>query len=172
MSRGSKELAQARRTIRFHGNIDARDLINKIRTDIRNVRLPQRNSQDTYYFMQGVLRLYFDGELKTAENILGLNSALEFMTDKSHITEYDKNLNGLHVKDIINRFKAVETTNLKVDKERSKSVKRTINNDYSIIEIKNFAMAHEYAPFTSWCITSSENMLNSYCSNSLHNSKI
>lgn len=165
MSRGSKELAQARRFIREFGkpiSTDPSTLINNIRNDIRNVRLPRRNNQDTYHFIKGVLRLYFDGELKTAEKILGLNSALEFIADDAHINEYDKNLNGLHINEIINRFKVVEAINLKEDMIRSQSLKLTKNKDYNIIEIKDYNMAKEYSKYTSWCITSSENMFNSY----------
>ena len=43
------------------------------------------------------------------------------------------------------------------------------NEEYEIVHIKNFEEAKPYHAYTSWCITSSEQMWDSYSANGLNN---
>ena len=75
---------------------------NFVRVDLRN-DLPSLRDKQISKFTLGVTRMFIDGELGDANIIGNLNTTLKLLS--AHINEYDRNLNGLNVDELISKFK-------------------------------------------------------------------
>lgn len=167
MSRDAKTKHRVRRILRLQGYSNPQKIIDSIIHDIPNVRLPKVNNKDTYKFLEGITRFFTSKELSSAQRIMEINQILKLIADDTHVNEYDYNLNGLSYSQIINRFKTISRKNHILEEKNSRSVKYIRNPDYDIIKIDSFEKAELFAPYTSWCITTSKNMYNSYTNDGL-----
>ena len=136
-------------------------IINSIRTDIPNVRLANHK------FLLGAVRLFLQGQLSDGHSIYELNNTLKYIASDAHVNEYDSNLNNESLQTLVDRFKGVVKVNLKQSMAASNARQLTVNQAYTIVPINNFEDASEYEGYTSWCVTQSENMFNSYATNGI-----
>lgn len=141
-----------------YNNAKKKEILDNIRHDIPNVR--RMNSK----YILGVTRMYINGELNDAEQILKLNNALHYLTDEAHVKEYDENLNGETATTITQRFQIVAEEDLRKAKKESAARKNelTVNEDYEIVEIDTAEKASKYSKYTSWCVTQSSSAFDSY----------
>lgn len=160
-NRESKNINLARKYLKNNGysDVNSQKILDAIRSDIPNARLGQCK------FLLGIVRLYLNGELNNGERIMEFNSILPFIADKSHIGEYDFNLNNLSLEEIIDKFSAIRDNNSKESRKSSYSKTYKRNNDYKIVRIYNFINASFYSGYTSWCITKNEESYKSYAGN-------
>ena len=116
--RGSKNLHQVRAYIQQEKpNMNAQQVIDALRHDIPNIRLPRINNTDYYQFALGVARMYLNGDLSDADTILSLNNVLKYVASNAHIKEYDKNLNNLTAKQLIDRFSGIVAQDIEQSKQ-------------------------------------------------------
>ena len=135
---------------------EALKFIGQLKIKIPSVRLQQEK------FLLGVARLFIDGELRVDD---GFNQTLKLIASDAHVNEYDNNLNGMSVDELINRFKNLRVGELSKRKELMGGKHYQQNREYTIVPINSFDEAAKYSPYTEWCITSSERMFNSYTAN-------
>ena len=135
---------------------------NFVRVDLRNDITPLRDKQ-IGKFTLGVTRMYCNSQLKDAKTISDLNATLKLLS--AHLNEYDRNLNGLSVDELISKFQK----NRENDKERKKREIKKLKfgtSDYEIVKIDSYNDAKKYYEYTNpnsrWCLTHMENMYNSY----------
>ena len=161
-SRGSKNLHKVRSYISSrYPNEDPQKIMDAIRHDIPNVRLPKVGNIDTYKFMLGVTRMYLDGELYSGMDIIDLNKTLKYVTTDAHVNEYDDNLNGLTLNELVDRFKTVAVQDVEEEKERLSQIQYD-KSDYKIVPIDNADEAAKYGGFTSWCVTQKDGGAEAY----------
>lgn len=165
-SRGSKNLAQCSEYLRQNGYTNSRQVIEDLRNNIPNVRLPRVNGQDYYTFMYGVCRMFIERQLINSDSILKLNNILRLITSKAHINEYDRNLNGLSLDELDKRFSTISQQNVKDEAERLSKLVYNQSN-YEIVPIYSFDDASEYSDYTTWCVTQYEGNYNGYTANGL-----
>ena len=129
----------------------------KLRQDLPSLRTPQGGK-----FIEGVTRMFCDGELRDASAIGNLNTTLKYVASDAHINEYDRNLNGMSAQDLIDRFASNVEMDLENDRNEVGSMEFNGKSEYDIVRIDSFEQASEYSKYTSWCVTHYENMFNSY----------
>ena len=144
-----------------YGETQRQEILNSIRNDIPNARLQQCK------FMLGVTRMYLDGELRDPSTVSKLNKALEYIASDAHVNEYDYDLNGESPDTLIERFSEIAKTDLETAKAASDSRQLTPNEDYTIVPIDTPKSAARYGKYTSWCVTHSADMYNSYTKNGI-----
>lgn len=161
--RESKNLSFARRFIRSKGYDDdkANEILVTIRQDIPNVHVAK------YKFILGVTRMYLGGQLNNGMTMRELDSTLKLIGSDAHVNEYDYDLNGLTVNDLIGIFKTTRQGELDIQKEKSNSRSLQANANYKIVPIDSFEEATRYGNYTSWCVTHDERMFNNYTSDGL-----
>lgn len=135
------------------------EILDSIRTDIPNSRLQQCK------FLLGVTRLYMENQLSDGRSIAELNKVLKYIASDAHVNEYDFNLNGENLDTLVQRFSGVAKTDLEQSKTASNARQLTVNNNYTIVPIDSPKEASKYGKYTSWCVTHSEEMYNSYTAN-------
>lgn len=167
MSKEARSEHRVRRMLRAAGYSNPQKVIDAIRNDIPNVRLPKEDDKDTYKFLEGVARMYIKGELNNANTIMEVNNTLLLVASDAHKKEYNANLNGLTSQNLIDRFKIARRENRITDEQKSRAIRRTRNTDYDIIKVDSAEIAAQYKAYTSWCITTSEHMFDSYTKNGL-----
>ena len=133
-----------------------------VRVDLRNDITALRDKQ-IGKFTLGVTRMYVDGELRDANRISSLNSTLKLLS--AHLNEYDRNLNGLSVNELISKFKKVRENNVEREKREISKIKFGVS-EYDIVKIDSFSDAKKYYTYTNpssrWCLTHKEGQYNSY----------
>lgn len=159
--RESKNMSKARKLLYQQGysQEDAQKTIEAIRNDIPNTRLADCK------FLPGVTRMYLNRELSDGNTIMKLNKTLKYVASDTHVNEYDNNLNGLSVNDLLQRFAGVQRKDAVASRAESYGKEYTRNSDYRIVRIPDFKTAAEYGDYTSWCVTHNKNMYNSYTNN-------
>ena len=175
----SKNRHHARRWIRQnHPEALGRTLTNGIKSDeeaicrelagmMSNVKLAD------YKFLQGLARIYFDEMSKNPDEMVRmgnkLNNILKIISVEPHLSEYDRNLNGLTFKELDNRFSKAVKKNLSDDRKKIGKGSYSRNDDYNIIRINDFKEARKYGNYTSWCVTqpSGGSNYNTYTRNNL-----
>ena len=135
---------------------EAMRIIGSIKSDIPNVRLQKCK------FILGVTRMFIERQLTDADVIMNLNKTLKFVASNAHVNEYDQNLNGLSVEDLITRFKRAEQKDLEVNKDLLSKIEFSENNEYTIVHIDDFEEAEEYGEYTGWCVVHYEEMYDKY----------
>ena len=130
----------------------------KLRNDITALRDKQIGK-----FTLGVTRMYFNNEITDANTINDLNATLKLLT--AHLSEYDRNLNGLSADELISKFKQTRENNVKKEKQEINRMKFGVS-DYEIVKIDSFNDAKKYYKYTNpnsrWCLTHMENMYDTY----------
>ena len=157
-------MKKARKYLESKGYTDPekrQQILDAIRTDVPNSRLQQCK------FLLGVTRLYLDGELNNGNAIFELNKTLKYIASDTHVNEYDYNLNGETLQTLVNRFKSVANDDLKQSIAKSNSKQLVVNNNYTIVPIDNSDEASKYGKYTSWCVTHSSDMYDSYTNNGI-----
>lgn len=159
--RESKNMSKARKLLYQQGysQEDAQKTIEAIRNDIPNARLADCK------FLPGVTRMYINRQLSDGNTIMKLNKTLKYVASDAHINEYDNNLNGLSVNNLVQRFAGVQQQDAESSRAESYGKEYTRNTDYEIVRIPDFETASEYGDYTSWCVTHNKNMYDSYTSN-------
>ena len=162
-NRESKNINLARKYLKFNGydDINAQKILDSIRTDIPNSRLGQCK------FLKGVVRFYLNNELNDGNTIHSLNKVLPYIASEAHINEYDNDLNGMGLNDIINRFSASIKQDSELSRQNSYSKQHIQNTDYKIVKIPDFNTASQYGEYTQWCVTHSSDMYDSYTNNGI-----
>ena len=160
-NRESKNMSKARNLLYQQGysQEDAQKTIEAIRNDIPNARLADCK------FLLGVTRMCINGELSDGNTIMKLNNTLKYVASDAHVNEYDNNLNGLSVNDLLQRFAGVQQQDADASRAESYSKQYTRNSNYTIVRIPDAETAAEYGDYTSWCVTHDENMYDSYTNN-------
>lgn len=166
-SQESKSISAAKKLVMKRLGYDEQQADRFVRMDLRQ-DLPTLRTPEGGKFILGVTRMYCDGELRAASVINKLNSTLKYIASDAHINEYDRNLNGMSAKDLIDRFTANVEMDLENDRNEVGSLELNRNSDYKIVRINSFEQAQEYEDYTSWCVTHSEHMFNSYTSNGIN----
>ena len=96
-----------------------------------------------------------------------LNDIIKIITS-AHVHEWDPNLRNLSVRELRDFFHNESKSLNECDKETLTRMKFTPNADYDIVEIPNFEEASKYKNYTTWCITSSSSMWDSYSANGIN----
>ena len=154
-NRESKNLHNARVYLRSNG-IDedkAKKVLNGIRHDIPNSRLAQCK------FLVGICRYFLKNEL----DIMKMNSILPFISNETHVNEYDSDFNGLPFETLYNQFKTIKDKSS--EESRKQSYNRTDlkrNPDYKIYKISSGEEAEKFSNYTTWCVTKSDDAYDAY----------
>lgn len=123
-----------------------------------------------YKFGEGVARLMFthDQMYNGYKDASDLNDVIKIIAT-AHMHEWDSNLRGMSVRELVDFFHN-ETKHLDdSSKEDLLSMNLIPNEDYEIKFIPDFNTAKKYAQYTTWCITMTESMWNSYSNDGLNN---
>lgn len=157
-NRESKNMSKARNLLYQQGysQEEAQKTIEAIRNDIPSARLADCK------FLPGVTRMYLNRELSDGNTIMKLNKTLKYVASDAHVNEYDNNLNGLSVNELVQRFAGVQQQDADASRSESYSKQYTRNSDYTIVRIPDAKTAAKYGRYTSWCVTHDKNMYNSY----------
>jgi len=159
----SKNMNRARKYLEANG-VETHEERHKIITDVRE-EVPNARLLNCK-FLLGVTRMYFENQL-TPKVTAMLNKALEVIVTQGHEGEFDFNLNGETAVSLVNKFKDEIQRLLDADKERADGTKRKRNEDYTIIPINSTREASRYSRYTSWCVTTSQDMYNRYTNEGL-----
>ena len=155
-NRESKNMKTARNVVRaINPSADAQEVITAIRNDIPNARMLDCK------FLPGVTRMYMNGEIQQASQILKLNKTLELLAT-AHGNEYNQDLNGMGCDELIERFSKVVSDTYQKEKDELNSMNFTFNSDYEIVRIDSFEKAKQYHKYTSWCVCEKKANYDSY----------
>lgn len=156
-NRESKNMSKARNWIRQNWpQIDAQELIDKIRRDIPNSRIADCK------FLTGVARMVMNKELMEQEQMAAINKTLRLIGSDAHVNEYDNNLNNESASTLIRRFSVNVRAELDNRKSEIDSEQYQENHRYKIVPIDSFEDAEPYGEYTSWCVAHHENMFKQY----------
>lgn len=119
------------------------------------------------HFIEGVTRMYADGELDDSNVRENIDQVLGYLTTTDAWNEFGntpdgRNLNGMTAMQLIDAFKDKVEAAGNADKENLSKQDFGGNNGYDIVLIDSFEKASEYAKYTSWCVTESERAYNNY----------
>ena len=166
-SQESKSIAAAKKLVAQrlgYNEQEADDFVRiKLRNDIPSLRTPQGGK-----FILGVTRMFCDGELRNANDIGNLNSTLKLVASDAHISEYDRNLNGLSAQELIQRFAKAMSNNLEAEKAEINQMVFDTPSDYEIVRIDSFEQSSEYGDYVPWCVTHDEGMFDSYTNDGIN----
>ncbi len=135
----------------------------KLRNDLPVLRTPEGGK-----FILGVTRMFIDRQINSANDISSLNSTLKLVASNAHINEYDRNLNGLSCRELIQRFSTVMNDNIEAERSDINQMAFDTPSDYEIVRIDSFEQASEYGDYTTWCVTHDEDMFDSYTSDGIN----
>ena len=166
-SQESKSISQAKQLVMKRLGYDEQEADDFIRVKLRG-DMPNLRTRNGGKFILGVTRMFLDRQLTTATDINKLNQTLKLVSSDAHVNEYDRNLNNLSAKELIDRFSTAMTDNLMKDKDEVNNLGSLKNNGYDIVKIESFKQASQYSRYTSWCVTHYENMYNSYTDDGLN----
>lgn len=136
---------------------------NFVRIILRN-DIPTLRSKGGGKFILGVTRMYLDGQLRDANSIARINSTLKYVSDSTHINQYDRNLNGLSAQELIERFAPVRANDMKNDREALGKTQFNGKKEYKVIRIDSFEQIRQYGKYNDWCLAQDdgEGMYNIY----------
>lgn len=162
----AKSISQAKRLLMQQFGWDAEKSDSFLRLDLRN-QFPSLRERAAKFIL-GVTRMYVNGELNDDNINAKLDSTLLIISSEEHINEFDRNLNGLSANDLINKFDSEISSTRQKDSDELDKLEYTQNNSYNIVRINSFREASRYAQYTSWCVTHSGEMFDSYTSNGIN----
>ena len=160
--RGSKNLSQARSYLEKSGVEDPQKVIDTIRHDIPNIRLPRKEGKDTYKFLFAACRFFVEKQLTDADSIMEFNQILPYVASDAHVEDYDRNLNNLSLEQIVNQFAGVRKSDIDNQREQSKNNSFDGESQYDIVPIDDFKASSQYAEYVDWCVTRQASYYNSY----------
>lgn len=165
-SQESESIKAARILYMQKRGVDAQEADRWVRIDLRG-DIPALRSKQGGKFILGVTRMFLDGQLRSAQDIEGVNTAIQYASSEVHIKEYDRNLNGLTAQQFIEKFADAANADADADRAARSQEQYTNESDYQIVPINSFEEAQRYSDYTTWCITHHENMFDSYTSNGI-----
>ena len=130
-----------------------------VRIDLR-ASFPILRSKEGGKFILGVARMYLDRQISDASIISSLNQTLKYIVTPAHYNEYDRNLNGLSVQQVIDRFKQARTDDLEKDKAELGKAQYTEHPEYKIVRIDSFEQATQYGGYNDWCLAQDDGEVN------------
>jgi len=137
------------------------EIIGTLKHDVPNIR----NGKGK--FILGALRCYFDNQLSNTSDILAFNKAIGYIFKGGHQDNYDENLNGKSVDELVITFKDIAKGDLENDVARSNARKFTGKSEYTVIPIEDFDDAEKYCEYTAWCVTHGQEHFDGYVCNGL-----
>ena len=161
-SQESKSISQAVALVMQRMGYDKPQADNFVRGEIR-ASFPVLRDKNAGKFILGVTRMFLDNEITNGQTINALNSSIKLLSS-DHYNEYDRNLNDLHAKDIIDRFATAVQGNVDNDKKELEGQTYVGDSDYQIVKINSYEEASAFSPYTSWCVTKSPYAFNNYTS--------
>ncbi len=166
-SQESKSISAAKKLVmqKFGWNEQRADEF--IRKELRHDFSVLHHNSKAGKFILGLTRMFCDNQLSDGGTIQQLNRTLELIASDTHINEYDRNLNGLSAQELIDRFAGARKDMTNKDREEVGALELQENNDYTIVQIDDFEQSRQYGQYTSWCVTHSSNMLDSYTSDGI-----
>lgn len=124
-------------------------------------------------FIQGIVRMQVDmaergqtDQTMAAAQTARFQQALKLLCT-AHSEEYDENLNGLSMEQIVGKFRDEAKQSTARDREAVAAMRFTGKSPYRIARITSFEEAQKYGDYTSWCITHYRSMWDSYSQNGL-----
>ena len=123
-----------------------------------------------YKYAQGVARLLltYDEIQNNYRSASVINDVIKIITS-AHTHEWDPDLRGMSTRELKDFFHK-ETRQLNdSDREEISAMLLKPNPEYEVKHIKSFEDAEQYKGNTTWCITSSKQMWDSYSANGLNN---
>ena len=119
------------------------------------------------HFIEGVTRMYADGELDNSDIRDKLDQVLGYLTTTDVWNEFGntpegRNLNGMTAQQLIDAFRGKIKSAGDADKENLSKQDFGGNNGYDIVLIDSFDKAKEYSSYTTWCVTQKEEAYNNY----------
>lgn len=153
----SKNMSKARKVVKSLGlEYDPMEYITAVRNKIPNSRF------DNCRFLPGITRMVAQNDsLEDRNKCAIINNALRILC-AAHANEYDSNLNDLTADQFIKRFATLVQQDVEQKQDKIAKQTYTKNDDYTIVKISDFETASQYANYTSWCITTSDEMYNEY----------
>ena len=132
-----------------------------VRITLRDA-FPILRNRNAAKFIDGVTRMFLDGQLTDQRTISQLNTTLKYVSSDAHIGEYDRKLNDMSAQDLIQRFAKAISDDFEKNKSEINSMNFEGKSQYDIVRIDSFEQAQQYGQYTSWCVTHYEDMFNSY----------
>ena len=132
-----------------------------VRITLRDA-FPILRNRNAAKFIDGVTRMFLDGQLTDQRTISQLNTTLKYVSSDAHIGEYDRKLNDMSAQDLIQRFAKAVSDDFEKNKSEINSMNFEGKSQYDIVRIDSFEQAQQYGQYTSWCVTHYEDMFNSY----------
>ena len=168
-SQESKSIDAAKKLAMQHGySYEEADKL--VRNDIRSY-VPFTREKGSKFIL-GVTRMFLDGQLEDGSTRSALNNTLKYVASDAHINEYDRNLNGMSVHDLINRFAKNVEMDLENRKNKLNAMQFEGDSLYDIVRIDSFEQACEYNKYTfkddQWCLTYSKDNYNTYTCNGIN----
>ncbi len=165
-SQESKSIDAAKKLYMQHTGCSREEADEFVRITLRN-DLPILRKPNAAKFILGVTRMFLDRQITDQRTISQLNTTLEYVSSDAHINEYDRNLNGMSAQDLIQRFAKAVSDDFEKNKTEIDAMNFEGKSQYNIVRIDSFEQAQQYGQYTSWCVTHSENMFDSYTNNGI-----
>lgn len=164
-SQESKSISAAKKLLVLKLNYTPEEADKFVRIDLRN-DIPILKTEDGSKFILGCTRMFVNRELNSAAIISKLNKTLKLLVG-AHYNEYDRNLNGLSVNDLIARFEIAIKQDSNNEREEMNKMHFQGNSRYNIVPVNTFEDAQPYRKYTEWCITEYKKMFDSYTNGGL-----
>jgi hypothetical protein len=119
-----------------------------------------------YKFFKQISKWYANKTLKQADELEQKFIKAMKLLSSAHANEYDNQLNNMSPEEITERFMSEVKTQSDQERETMAQRKYSGQTVYNIIPIKTPQEAQPYSSYTSWCITTTPNMYESYTNNS------
>lgn len=116
-----------------------------------------------YKYGAGVARLMLSHEQinNNYRDASELNDIIKIISS-AHTHEWDPDLRGCSVRELIDFFHSESKYMDNADREEISKMDLTPNDDYVVVEIPDYETATKYHKYTTWCITSSQQMFDTY----------
>lgn len=134
---------------------------NYVRNDIRDIYHCLIGDHKAGKFTLGLVRIQKEEELDDEHANL-LNEIVKFITNNETLYgKYDKDLNGMNIFGLMNRFRDV-IENFEEEDKKTKTNKISNKGKYRIVGINSFEDAEQYSDYTSWCVTNFKDAYRNY----------
>lgn len=153
-SQESKSIEQAKKYCMANYGWSSKRADDYVRNDIRSMVRPLKSKKGGKFIL-GVTRLSLDNEIVDTESITSINNIIRFLCDSKYYDEFDKNLNGMSLRDLEETFSDDISKMLDASKNELSSKTYDGNKSYEIVKIDSFDESKQYSKYTDWCITTS-----------------
>ena len=149
----SESIRQAKNEVMKAWNCSREEADEFVRNDIRAM-LPILRCPKPSKFILGVTRMFLDGQLVDVTILPKLFKTIEYISSNDNYDKYNKNLNNLSAKELVDTFYPSIKKDLDADRENIKRQNFAANDNggYKIVPINSFEEAKEYEKYCNWCI--------------------